>query len=87
MTLKSKMASFTLRTIVVSQLEIHLQQPVYSPLHPIQVENCDSNSRLVLDEDDNGKLRLERVNTETSICRAFPLAVSKPLKSKKLVKI
>ena len=30
--------------------------------HPLQVENCDSNSRLVVDEDDNGKLRLERVN-------------------------
>ena len=29
--------------------------------HPLQVENCDSNSRLVVDEDDNGKLRLERV--------------------------
>ena len=30
-------------------------------LRPLQVENCDSNSRLVVDEDDNGKLRLERV--------------------------
>ena len=30
--------------------------------HPLQVENCDSNSRLVVDEDDYGKLRLERVN-------------------------
>ena len=29
-------------------------------LHPLQVENC--NSRLVVDEDDNGKLRIERVN-------------------------
>ena len=27
-----------------------------------QVENCDSNSRLVVDEDDNGKFRPERVN-------------------------
>ena len=32
-----------------------------SHLHPLQVENCDSNSRLVMDEDDNGKFRLERV--------------------------
>ena len=36
--------------------------------HPLQVnfifENCDSNSRLVVDEDGNGKLRLERVNTD-----------------------
>ena len=31
-------------------------------LHLLQVENCDSNSRLVVDEDDNGKFRLERVN-------------------------
>ena len=29
--------------------------------HPLQVENCDSNARLVEDEDDNGKFRLERV--------------------------
>ena len=31
-------------------------------LYPLQVENCDSNSRLVVDEDDNGKFRPERVN-------------------------
>ena len=30
-------------------------------IHPLQVENCDSNSRLVVDEDDNGKFRLEMV--------------------------
>ena len=30
-------------------------------LHPLQVENCDSNSRLVVDEDDNGIFRLERL--------------------------
>ena len=30
-------------------------------LHPLQVENCDSNWRLVVDGDDNGKFRLERV--------------------------
>ena len=35
--------------------------PTISHLHPVQVENCDSNSRLVLDEDDNGNYRLERV--------------------------
>ena len=32
-------------------------------LHPLQVENCDSNSRLVVDEDDNGEFRLEKVNS------------------------
>ena len=36
-------------------------QPTSSHLHPLQVENCDSNSRLVVDEDDNGKFRLQRV--------------------------
>ena len=30
-------------------------------LHPLQVENCDSNSRLVVDVDDIGKFRPERV--------------------------
>ena len=30
-------------------------------LHSLQVENCNSNSRLVVDEDNCGKLRLERV--------------------------
>ena len=31
-------------------------------LYPLQVENCDSNSRLVVDEDDNGKSRLGSLN-------------------------
>ena len=35
--------------------------PTSSHLHPLQVENCDSNSRFVVDEDDNGKLGLEGV--------------------------
>ena len=37
--------------------------PTLNHFHPLQVENCDSNSRLVVDEDDKGKLRFERVNT------------------------
>ena len=32
-----------------------------SHLHPLQDEKCDSNSRLVVDENDNGKFKLERV--------------------------
>ena len=32
-------------------------------LYPLQVKNCGSNSRLVVDEDDNGKCRPERVKT------------------------
>ena len=35
--------------------------PTSTHLHPLQVENCDSNSRLVVDLDDNDKIRLERV--------------------------
>ena len=35
--------------------------PTSNHVHPLQAENCDSNSRLVVDEDDNGKFRLERV--------------------------
>ena len=40
--------------------------PFSSHLHPLQVENCDSNSRLV-NENDNGKFRLERVGTITTV--------------------
>ena len=36
--------------------------PTSNHLHQLQIDNCDSNSRLVVDEDDNGKFRLERVN-------------------------
>ena len=36
--------------------------PTSSRLYPLQVENCDSTSRLVGDEDDDGKYRLERAN-------------------------
>ena len=35
--------------------------PIPYHLYLLQVENCDSNSRLVVDEDDNGKFRLQRV--------------------------
>ena len=35
--------------------------PTSNHLHPLQMENCDSYSRLVVDEDDNGKFRPERV--------------------------
>ena len=35
--------------------------PISNHLHPLQVENCDSNLRLVVDGEDYGKFRLERV--------------------------
>ena len=41
--------------------------PTSNHLHPLQVENCGSNSRLVVDEGDNGKFRLERVNQSIAI--------------------
>ena len=44
-------------------------QTTSNHLHPLQVENCDSNSRLVVYEDDNGKFRIERVNWV--ICQIF----------------
>ena len=39
-------------------------QTTSNHFHPLQGENCDSNSRLVVDENDNGKVRLERVNRD-----------------------
>ena len=39
-----------------------------SHLHSLQVENCDSNSRLVVDGDDNGKFRIERVKAMKYFC-------------------
>ena len=42
--------------------------PTSGHLHPLQVENCDSNSRLVVDEDDNGKFRLERFEVLNIFC-------------------
>ena len=38
--------------------------PTSNHLHPLQVENCDSNSWLVVDEDDNDKFRPERVKRQ-----------------------
>ena len=35
--------------------------PTSNHLHPLQVENCDGNLRLVVDENDSGKFRLEKV--------------------------
>ena len=39
----------------------YIFSPASSHVHPLQVENCDSNLRLVVDESDNGKFRLESV--------------------------
>ena len=42
--------------------------PTSNHLHPLQVENCGSNSRLVEDEDDYGKFRPKRVNKVIDKC-------------------
>ena len=41
--------------------------PTASHLYPLQAESCDSNLQLALDEDDNGKFRLERVKVYSQI--------------------
>ena len=40
--------------------------PTPNHLYPLQVENCDSINKSVVDEDDSGKLRLERVKVKIS---------------------
>ena len=40
-------------------------------LHTLQINNCDSNLWLVVDEDDNGKFRLERVKANTFKFKTF----------------
>ena len=37
--------------------------PTSNHIHSLQVENCGSNSRLVVDEDDNGLTGLTGLNT------------------------
>ena len=41
--------------------------PTSNHLHPLQAENCDSNSRLVVDEDDNGKSGLKRLKHTSTL--------------------
>ena len=55
-------------------------QTTSSHLNPLQVENCDSNSRLVVDEDDNGKFRLEKVNLYNA-----EISLYKPWKPKRFL--
>ena len=51
--------------------------PTSNHLHPLQVENWDSNSRLVVDEDDNGKFRLERVKLTVAIFPFYDLQINR----------
>ena len=45
--------------------------PTSSHLHPLQVENCDSNSRLVVDEGDNVKFGPERAKAKTAKAKNY----------------
>ena len=64
----SKHHSTSRKNDIISQKR-YVLEPKYSfplsstssHLHQQQVEDCDSNSRLVVDEDDNSKFRFERV--------------------------
>ena len=47
--------------------------PLQNHLYPLQAENCYSNSRLVVDEDDNGKFRVERVEQVEMVLQCVTL--------------
>ena len=53
--------TFSWKCLKNNSIFFHLS-PTLSHFHPLLVENCGSNSRLVVDENDNGKFRLQRVN-------------------------
>ena len=59
--------------------------PTSNHIHPLQVGNCDSNARLVVNEDDIGKLRLERLkhlfrhHHEHSQCHVFIITTWLPM--------
>ena len=41
--------------------------PTSGDLHPLQGENCDSNLRLIVDKDYNGKFRLKVQVADTTV--------------------
>ena len=60
---------FSWKCLKNNSIFFHLS-PTLSHFQPLQVENCDSDSRLVVDENDYGKLRLERVKYSQN-CNLF----------------
>ena len=50
---------------------VFILSPASSHLQPLQVENCDSNSQLVVDESDNGSFTFERVELLISYISHF----------------
>ena len=61
--------------------------PTSSHHHPLQVENCDSNSRLVVDENDYGKFRLQRVKLPRGIYLTIDLLFYKTNWMRNIVEI
>ena len=59
--------------------------PTSSHLHPLQVENCGSNSRLVVDEGDNGRFRTERVNSDADMHSVLCVFIKTTNKDEQLV--
>ena len=57
----SSQSSHHPQEVPLAQFSLGGLKPDSFSFHPLQVENCDSNSRLVVDGDDNGKFSLERV--------------------------
>ena len=58
--------------LVYQHMAIFLNfSPTSNHLHPLQVENCDSNSRLVVDEDDNVNSGLKGLNLSYTFFVAF----------------
>ena len=49
--------------------------PTSNHFYPLQVVNCGSNLRLVVDEDDNGKFRLKRVKGQKVLRLGFTVSL------------
>ena len=65
------MMKFSLKLVYQYMAIFFNFQATSNHLHPLQVENCDINSRLVVDEDDIGKFRLLRVKI-IAVCILIP---------------
>ena len=57
--------TFSWKFLKNNSIFFHLS-PTLSHFHSLQVENCGSNLRLVVDENDSGKFRLQRVNPSSA---------------------
>ena len=58
-------------TVLLRSVSSFYLSPTSSHRHPLQVENCNSNSRFVVDEDDNAKFRARKVTIMRRLCTHF----------------